>query len=42
VATCDEHEALVVADLDMSKVATMRQSIPVMQQKRLDIYKLEE
>jgi omega-amidase len=42
VATCDEHEALVVADLDMSKVATMRQSIPVLQQKRLDVYKLEK
>lgn len=42
VATCDEQEALVVADLELGKVSVMRQSIPTMQQKRRDIYKLEE
>lgn len=41
VATCDASEALVVTDLDLTKVEIMRQSIPTMQQKRRDIYTLE-
>ncbi len=42
VATCDEKEHVVVADLNMEEVATMRQGIPTFDQKRLDLYKLEE
>ena len=42
VATADEKEALIIADLDMSKVDDMRQSIPTMKQKRTDMYTLKE
>jgi omega-amidase len=41
LATCDEHEALVVCELDLEKVASMRQSIPTAVQKRDDIYRLD-
>ena len=41
LATCDEHEALVVCELDLEKVASMRQSIPTAMQKRDDIYRLD-
>ena len=40
IATCDEKEAVVVADLDMEEVKNMRQGIPTFSQKRLDLYKL--
>jgi omega-amidase len=40
VATCDEKETVVVANLDMAEVKNMRQGIPTFQQKRLDLYKL--
>jgi omega-amidase len=40
VATRDEHEGIVVADLDLKKVDEMRRSIPVYQQKRDDLYDL--
>lgn len=42
VATTDEKEGLVVADLDMTKVDMIRSSIPIEKQKRKDMYKLEE
>lgn len=42
VATCDEKEALVVADIDLGKVEEMRQSIPVRDQKRRDLYTLDK
>jgi len=42
IATRDETEGIVVADLDLSKVAEMRRAIPVAQQKRTDLYKLVE
>jgi len=42
VATCDERPALVVADLDMDKVREVRTAIPTRQQKRRDLYRLDE
>lgn len=41
-ATADEKEALVICDLDLEKVHSMRQSIPTAQQKRSDLYELNE
>jgi omega-amidase len=41
LATCNEQEALVICDLDLTQVATMRQSIPTAHQKRTDMYRLE-
>jgi omega-amidase len=41
VATTDESESIVIADIDLTKVDTMRQSIPVRNQKRTDLYTLE-
>ncbi len=41
IATTDEKESIVVADIDLTKVTTMRQSIPVQDQKRTDLYELE-
>ena len=38
IATCEEGPALVVADLDLTKVAQIRQQIPILQQKRYDLY----
>jgi omega-amidase len=40
LATCDEHEALVLCDLDMDLVTNMRQGIPTSAQKRTDLYQL--
>ena len=42
LATIDEKEGIVVADLDLSKVGEVRQGIPIADQKRSDIYKLDE
>ena len=42
VATTDETEGLVVVDLDLSKVEEVRSGIPIGNQKRLDMYKLEQ
>mmetsp|Transcript_27685 Transcript_27685/g.31627 ORF Transcript_27685/g.31627 Transcript_27685/m.31627 type:complete len:337 (-) Transcript_27685:90-1100(-) len=42
LATTDESESLVVAELDLPKVQSMRQSIPTFKQKRDDLYRLEE
>ena len=42
IATTDEKESIVVADIDLTKVTTMRQSIPVQNQKRTDLYELLE
>jgi Predicted amidohydrolase len=40
VGTCGEEESLVVVDLDMERVAKMREGIPTMKQKRNDLYNL--
>lgn len=42
VATCDENEHVVVVDVDMAKVAEMRESIPTASQKRPDLYRLTD
>ena len=41
LATIDEKEGIVIADLDLSKVEQVRGGIPIGNQKRNDIYKLE-
>jgi len=38
LATTDENEAIVYADIDLARVEEVRQSIPVWRQKRLDLY----
>jgi omega-amidase len=40
IATCDEKEAVVVADLNMEEVHKMRQGIPTFSQKRGDLYRI--
>ncbi|KAG0724261.1 Omega-amidase NIT2 [Chionoecetes opilio] len=40
VSTCEAEEAIVYADLDMDYVAKVRQMIPVLTQKRNDVYEL--
>ena len=40
IATCDENEAVVVADLNMEEVHKMRQGIPTFNQKRADLYRI--
>lgn len=42
IATCDENENIVTADLDMKLVSQMRQGIPTLQQKREDLYNINE
>jgi len=42
VGTCDEKEAVVIADLDMEEVKNMRQGIPTFGQKRNDLYTLDD
>lgn len=42
VATCEDKETLILADINLNKVDEMRQSIPVMNQKRSDLYTLRE
>jgi len=42
IATCDENEHVVFADLDISEVNEMRQNIPTSLQKRHDLYKLTD
>lgn len=42
VATTDEKEGLVVADLDLSRVQQVRTGIPIGNQRRTDLYSLEE
>jgi omega-amidase len=41
VGTCGSEENVVVVDLDVGEVNKMRQGIPVADQKRDDLYKLE-
>lgn len=40
IATCDEKENVVVADLNMDEVTQMRQGIPTFSQRRHDLYKV--
>lgn len=40
VATTDHQESIVVAEVDLDEVSSMRQQIPVLKQKRQDLYKL--
>jgi omega-amidase len=42
VAKADEKEALILCDLEISRVDEVRTSIPIRNQKRTDLYKLEE
>jgi omega-amidase len=42
IATTAEAPAIVVADLDMTRVNEIRQSIPISYQKRTDLYHLNE
>lgn len=42
LATTGDGEDVVVADLDMGLVKEMRQGIPVAEQKRKDLYRLED
>jgi omega-amidase len=41
VATTDEKEGLVVADLDLSRIQQVRRGIPIDTQRRTDLYSLE-
>eukprot|EP00042_Codosiga_hollandica_P057418 m.850637 g.850637 ORF g.850637 m.850637 type:complete len:282 (+) comp59582_c0_seq10:1389-2234(+) len=40
IATCGHEPTIVYADLDLEKVASTRSSIPILQQKRADLYSL--
>jgi omega-amidase len=42
VATTDEKEGVVIADLDLSRVEEVRKGIPIGDQKRSDIYQLND
>ena len=42
IATTDEKEGIIMADLDLTRVEEVRQSIPISKQKRADLYKLDE
>lgn len=42
VATTDEKEGLVIADLDLARVEEVRKGIPIGDQKRSDIYQLTD
>lgn len=42
IATSDEKPSIVLADLDLDKVETVRRSIPILSQRRTDLYKLEQ
>ena len=41
LASTDEKEDVVIVDLDLSTVEKVRASIPIMQQKRADLYSVE-
>lgn len=41
LATCEEGAIIVTAQIDFSKIPTIRQSIPISYQKRHDIYELK-
>ncbi len=42
VATTGHEDDVVVADVDLDKVASMRQSIPTFDQRRGDVYELQD
>ena len=42
VATTDEKECVVVADLDLNRLAEVRAGIPIGNQRRTDLYTLED
>jgi omega-amidase len=42
VATTDEKEGIVMADLDLARLQEVRQAIPIGDQRRSDIYTLDE
>lgn len=41
LATTDEKESVVIADIDMGRVENIRRAVPVSSQKRSDLYKIE-
>jgi len=42
IATTDETESLVIADVDLARVQEVRKGIPIGDQKRTDLYQLTE
>jgi len=42
VATTDEKECIVIADLDLDRLAEVRSGIPIGNQRRTDLYALED
>ena len=42
IATADETEHIVYADLDMNRVSEVRQQVPIHYQRREDLYKLDK
>ena len=42
VATTDEKECVVIADLDLNRLAEVRSGIPIGNQRRTDMYTLED
>eukprot|EP01147_Barroeca_monosierra_P002846 gene2846-5683_t len=41
IATTDEQECIVYADIDIAQTREIRESIPIRKQQRTDIYKFE-
>ena len=42
VATTDEKESIVIADLDLTRLEEVRRNIPIADQRRTDMYALED
>lgn len=42
VTHLDEHEAVAVTELDMTRVAAIRRQLPLLSARRTDLYKVEE
>lgn len=42
IATCDEKEQVVYADLNLEEADEMRRNIPTMMQKRDDLYTIKD
>lgn len=42
IATTDEKECVVIADLDLNRLAEVRSAIPIGNQRRTDLYTLED
>ena len=42
IATADETEQIVYADLDIDRVSEVRQQVPIHYQRREELYKLDK